>query len=62
MGKKSKSESEHRKGAKAETNGDAEVADKPSFLAGNAPFDPLLASLFEKSVCVIYCIFGSLNH
>ncbi|CRG92166.1 Nucleolar protein 12 [Talaromyces islandicus] len=49
MGKKSKTQSEHRKGAKAETNGDTEVANQPSFLAGNAPFDPLLASLFEQS-------------
>lgn len=56
MGKKSKSQSEHRKGAKAETNGDAEVPSQPSFLAGNAPFDPLLSSLFEKSVCVAQCI------
>jgi hypothetical protein len=55
MGKKSKSQSEHHKGAKAETNGDAEVASKPSFLASNAPLDPLLTSLFEKSVCVLHC-------
>jgi hypothetical protein len=61
MGKKSKSQSEHRKGAKAEANGDAEVANQPSFLAGNAPFDPLLASLFETSVRVLNYIIGNLD-
>ena len=44
MGKKDKAKSEKVDVA-------AKSASQPSFLSGDAPIDPSLASLFEKSVC-----------
>lgn len=56
MGKKSKSrpsegaESVKTDDTTAATATTTNAASKPSFLAGDAPIDPTLASLFEKSV------------